>query len=242
MSVRREQVARGTDALPGLRAQQLLEQRQVVLALVDRVLRPSGRRPADAHLRQRLRARGQLVEAGEPALRGTQRLQHVEGGNARARLVQVQTRVREHDDPRRRPDGEPQREPLACQPLRVRHETAKWLARGVEQDRIFDDVAREQLLRQPWHKHNVEREPARRVGRCNVHAAVAPLRRRLVNLLQAALQHEPDLLQCHRTDRCHGRELGQNGENAFGLSQGTGRESGERVEPLPPARARGQRV
>ena len=74
MWVRREEVARGAHGLVLWDAQDAIEEREIVLRLVDRLLRLQGRRPPHTRAGRGVRTARQLIEPGERPLRGAEHL------------------------------------------------------------------------------------------------------------------------------------------------------------------------
>src|SRR5207244_4174651 len=132
-----------------------------------------GRRPGDPGLRV---PRRELVEAEQPARRRAQRLEPVERRDARARLLDVDPRPGEDDAGARRADGDPEPEALLGDARRLGRERGR-VERGalrVEEERVLDDLPREELLREPGDEDHVEREAARGLDRGDEDRAVAP--------------------------------------------------------------------
>src|SRR5215470_14052300 len=93
----------------GVGVSQRRDQCQIVFRLVDRILRICRRGPPEASLTRRLRAPAQLVEARQLSLGGAKRLKPVERWNARARLLNVEPRIREIEPAACRADRKAQR-------------------------------------------------------------------------------------------------------------------------------------
>jgi len=86
----------GADGVLLGQVEEALEQREIVLGVVDRELGPRGRGPADAGAADLLGAARELVEAGQRALGGAQDFEAVERRDARLRLIHIDARVRDH--------------------------------------------------------------------------------------------------------------------------------------------------
>src|SRR5262249_57907964 len=106
-------------------------------------------------------AGAQPLEARQRARRGPERLEPVEGRNARPRLVHVDARPGEGDLVACAADGDPERAPLGGDARRLGREPGdvELLPVRVEQDRVLDDLSREELLREARDEDDVEREP-----------------------------------------------------------------------------------
>jgi hypothetical protein len=218
-----EQVARGANAALRVPALQRLEQRQVVLGLVDRPRRVLGCRPADARRGDALGLPRQLVEAGQASGGRAQGLERVEGRHPRARAVQIEPGVGEHQLTAGGAHCDAQHAPLAHHPPLVGREVAESLAHAIQQDGLLLELLREELLGQARHEHHVEGEPPR------------------PQLEQTLGDHQLHLVETHRTDRRHGRELRQHREHPGRSPQGARRQRRQAVEPLAPHGAGRQR-
>jgi hypothetical protein len=220
------------------------EERQVVLRLVDRVLGTRRRRPAEPAAERLPAALLQLVEAREPPRRRAQRLEPVERRHSRTRLLDVHARPREDEPLACRAGGEPEREALGSPACGLRDEAGRVqrAAARVEEDRVLDDLPREELLGQPGHEDDVEREAACRLRRRHEDRAVAPTERRHGQLAEARPEDEAHLVEVDRADGPHRLELGERREHALGLAERGRGELAEMDEPLGPPRLLRERV
>ena len=144
----------------------------------------------------------------------------------------------------RRADREPERQPLGGRALRFGRRARadrEPTALAVEQERVLDDLPREEVLGEPGHEHDVERQPARGARGADEHRAVAPPRRRIGDVAQARREHELHLVELDRPDRRHRLELGERRQHRRGLAQRGAGERAEAVEPLAPGRPLRQR-
>ena len=111
-------------------------------------------------------ALGEVVEVAELALGDAQHLEPVERGRARACLLDVDARIREHDATRGGADREAEREALVGRAVVVGGQIgAEARARVVEEERILDDLLREDLLGEAGDEDHVEGEAARLLDR-----------------------------------------------------------------------------
>jgi hypothetical protein len=101
----------------------------------------------------------------------------------------------------------------------------------VEQDRLFDDLAREDPLGEAADKDGVEAQAARRLDRTHKHLAVAP-RRRDRPFEQQRPKETDHIAQRNRTDRRDRRQLGKHREHPVATSERAGGETAQPVEPL----------
>ena len=114
------------------------------------------------------------------------------------------------------------------------------MAHLVEQDRVFPDLGRKHALGQPGDEHDIEGEPPRRIDRSNEHPAVAARGRRLADFHQPGREDAHDLVQLHRAQRPHRREVGQGGEHVAGPPKRARGERRQRGQPALPAALRGE--
>src|SRR5206468_9653832 len=138
------------------------EQREVVLRLVDRVRGTLRGGPAEPAAGPVPAARLELVEPRQPSRRRAQRLEPVERRHPRPRLLDVDARPREDDALAGRAHGEPECESLRADPggLRGERGDVESAAVPVEEDRILDDLPREELLGEAGDEDDVEGEAA----------------------------------------------------------------------------------
>ena len=219
--VGRQQVGRGARRRLGIGREQRRQECQVVLRLVDRVLGLLRRGPAETSARLGLGAEAELLEARELALRGPQRLEPVERGHARPRLLDVDAGVREEDARACRADRDAEREPLrrASGATRRQSRNTERLPLGVEQDGILDDLSWEELLGEARDEDDVETQTARGLRGGDEDGAVAAARRWHRQLAEPRAEDELHLVEVDRTDRRHRLELGEGGEYRVGTAQ-----------------------
>ena len=220
-----EQVARHADGL-GLGAlEDRLQEREIVLGLVDGVTRPRG---AGQPMRAppRFGAPRELVEPGKLALGGAQHLEPVERRRARTRLLDVEARIGEDETPFRGADRDAQHEPLgADRSAFVRNAAAELHPLAIGQDRILGDLLRKEAFgerRARTRRRTRGRAPLRSTprtrGRRGARAGARPdsVRRRSSTSRTSR--------QIDRPHVGHGSELGQDREHALGVPQRAGRE------------------
>jgi hypothetical protein len=115
---------------------------------------------------RRFSAARQLGEVGKPSFSRTHRFERIEGGHARSGFVEIETGIREAYPPFCGAGGKRKSEVPIFEPMLVRGEVAFDLrAQGIEQDRLFDDLAREHLLREARHEDHVEAQSSRSFDR-----------------------------------------------------------------------------
>ena len=100
----------------------VLEEREIVLRLVDRVFALRRCRPADARLGRARRLLGEVLEVSELTLGDAEHLEAVERRRARTGLLDVEARVGEDDASLRGADREPERETLVVGAVFVRRQ------------------------------------------------------------------------------------------------------------------------
>ncbi len=188
-------------------------------------------------------ARRQLLEPGQPALGRPQHFECIERRHARPRLLEVETRIGENDAGGSGTHGEAQREPLFGHARRRRRKLslAERSPRRIREQRVLDDLAREDPLRQPRDADHVEDEPACSLDRGDEYGPVAPAGGHHGKLAQPRIEHEPDLVEPHGTDGRHRLELREGSQDRRRRAQ---RRHGERAqvgEPLAPRGALGER-
>src|SRR5204862_369281 len=175
----------------------------------------------------------ELIEAGQPSGRRTQRLEPVERRHPRPCLLDVDARPREDDALAGRAHGEPECESLRADPggLRGERGDVESAAVPVEEDRILDDLPREELLGEAGDEDDVEGEATRRLGGRNEDGAVAPPRRRHGQFAEPRAEDELHLVEIDRADRAHRLDLGERCEHAVRPAERRGGERAQVCEP-----------
>ena len=111
----------------------------------------------------------------------------------------------------------------------------------VEQDRVLDDLPREELLGQSGNEHDVEGEPPRGLGGGDEDGTVGAPWRRHGQVAQARCEDELYLVEIDRPDRRHRLELGERCQDRLGIAERRRGELAELLEPATPGRPLGER-
>ena len=171
-----------------------------------------------------------LVEARQASFGRTQGFEGIERGYPRPPLLHVDPRIGDDHALARGADPEAERETLGRNAIGLGDEPARrqrTRAARVEEDRVLNDLPREEPLGEAGDEDDVERETARGLRRRHEHRPVAPARRPHGERAQARAQHELDLVERHRTDRRHRRELRERREHLRRIAERLRRERAE---------------
>ena len=187
--------------LSNARRQQPAHGGEVVLEIVDRDVGVARRRPGQRRGTGLEGARAQARGGGNHALDRAHQVEHVERRHARARFVDLDARERHVEMFRRRADGQRELQAFVGSASGLRGERgADGWPPVIGQQRVFADLLRKHPLGETGHEHHAERAAARRVGRADKHAAMAPARRLVRQRRQAWGQHSADFAEAHRAN------------------------------------------
>ena len=224
-----------------------------MLGGVDGVGGHAGRGPGGAGPSLARGAQLQRSEARQRSLTGPDQLQRVERGHPRPRLLREVEPRPGGDQPRPGgAGGEPQRQALLVHPLlrellalplqlHAGHRPGEAGADQIGEQRVLDQLLREEALGETRREDDFKGEPADRLHRTDEDAAGPPGGRRQRQLAQASRQHQPHLGEPDRSHRPQRRQLGQQREDARRLAQRPRGERAQRLQPLAPRGLLGQR-
>ena len=223
---------------------QPLENREIMLRIVDRVPWIGRPRPTQAGSGRGFGPPCKLGKIGQPSFGRAQGFERIEGRNTRARLgLKVKARVGKADPAFGRSDHKRQHQALVLKPALVgREAAADLLSTGIKQDRLLDDLARKHPLGQPRNKHRVEAQPAGRLGRADENLAVAVQRRRDRSFQEQGPEDIHHFAKRNRPNRRDRRQLGKDREYPVGTFERPGGEVAQPPEPVTPIGGRGPAV
>ena len=206
------------------RIEQRLQHGQVVLEVVDRAIGISGRRPrqAGAALAGGVGREHAMIRdaAGDRA----HDIEGVERRHARARLADVQSRVRKIEALTRGPDRDLQQQTLGlAAALLIDQRRIELFAPLVEQQRILPRPLRHDAFGQAWDKHHTECAATRLMRGPDEQPAVTAGRRFPVERHQAVVQDVARFFERHRADIGHRPQIGEQPLHALRTPQRTRR-------------------
>ena len=113
-------------------------------------------------------------------------------------------------------------EPLLREALLVCCEPCvQFASQAIEYDWIFDNFAGEQPLGESGYENRVERHPSGSFHRPNENRSISLSGRRNADLQQKIRNHEQNVTERDRANRCHRRELGKHRQHPLWLAQCT---------------------
>src|SRR5262249_13781041 len=180
----------------------------------------------------------QLVEARQLALGGAKRLKPVERWNARARLLNVEPRIREIEPAACRADREAQRKTFGRDPVLLSLHSLETLAERslrVEHDGVFDDFSGKELFGQTRSEDYLETGSSGRFHRTDKTASVAAPRRRDSKLEQSRRQNHLNFVQVYRSYGRHRLKLREEFQDLLRIPERCHGQTSQMVNPLAPA-------
>ena len=247
--VETKQVTRppGDLVLPAFRREQLSEHRQVVLRVVDGVVRIQRGRPGQSRLRPPERPPLHLAEVGDAAGARPLHVERVEGRHARAGLADLQPRIREMDALGRRANGQAQKQLLLgvevvsigqAEPGRPGRRGVECRPKVVEQQRILTPLLGKDPLRKAGNEDDREAPATHLLGTADEDAAETARRGTGPQLRQPLVEHVASVGDPRRPDLRHRPQIAQHGQHAVGIGQHHRRQLFQVIEPFAPERLR----
>ena len=220
-------------------AQQRRQQGQVVLGIVDRLRALVRSRPAQRRLRPR---RLDLVESREAAFSGAQQIQSIERRHPRPTLDLIDARKRSHDPGLGRLERPSEKRTFVARPVSLeRQSRIEAYSIEVQEQRVLQDLAREESFCQARHEHGVETSTQGVGNSAHEHPTVAQAGRLVVQHREPLAQALANLFERHRPDRSHRAQAREETDHVVRIPQNPTGESLERLDPFVPG-SRGRQL
>ena len=213
---------------------------EVVLLIVDGLLRPRRRRPCEGRVSGLARMLLELVMVRHPAGSGAHHVQCVEGRHPRARFTQLNPWIRNVESIGGSASGQLQQQPFRRETLALHRQLGiDGLAHAIEHHGIFARLLREHPFGQPGNEHHAEASTASLLRRPHEHAPVAVRWRFRLHRQQPFGKNAARFVKVDGPNLAHRTKIGEHAQNVGRRLQDARHQCLEPIEPLAPRRARG---
>ena len=245
--VEAKQVTRppGDLVLRAVGREQLSEHRQVVLGVVDGMVRLQRRGPGQSRLHPPERPPLHRAKVGNAAGARPLHIQRVEGRHARAGLADLQSRIREMDALGRGADGQAQQQLLPgvevvpvgqAEPRRSGPRGVDCDPEVVEQQGILAPLVGKDPFRKAGNEHHRKAAAPHLLRAPDEDASETPRRGIGPQLRQTLVEHVAHVAERRRPHLRHRPQIAQHGQHAVGIRQHHRRQRFQVIEPFAPGR------